>query len=113
MIGFLTRRRGKMTKFEELSMREKVALGELQIKEILSLVENHVNDNKIDVNVVVSAAIAIIGRIIASTAGPDTAKQDELIEFLIGAIRLSLAENEYRPMTSDMEGSILPPWEKN
>ena len=60
MIGFLTRRRGKMTKFEELSMREKVALGELQIKEILALVENHVNDNKIDVNVVISAAIAIV-----------------------------------------------------
>lgn len=112
MIGFLTRRRGKMTKFEELSMRDKVTLGERQIKELLAVVEDHVNAKEVDVNVVVSTMIAVIGKIIAGTAGSEVSKQDELIAFCSNAIRVSLAENGYRPVTSAMEGAI-PPWEKN
>jgi len=69
-------------------------------------------EHEIDVNVLVSTMIAVLGRITASTAGTNIEHQDKLISFIGKSLRLSIAENGYRPVTSEMDDAI-PPWEKN
>jgi hypothetical protein len=102
----------KVTKHKQEMTRESVEAGERQINDILQVLEAYTQEHKTDINVLISAMIAVIGCIIASTALHDIDHQDKLIEFITKAIRVSLAENGYRTMSSDLDDAI-PPWEKN
>jgi hypothetical protein len=92
--------------------KQEVLEGERAIQEIIRLVEDHCRDHKLNVDILISSMIAVISRIIGHSALTDIEKQDKMVEFVTYAIKVSLAENKLRPLTSDLESSI-PPWEKN
>jgi hypothetical protein len=97
---------------DQKELRTKIDNATKQIHEMQRMLMDYIHENEVDENVTFSFLISMMGIGIAGDAADNIPGQDQTIDFIGNAIRLSLAENGYRPITTDMHDAI-PPWEKN